>query len=790
MFKNYIKISFRHLWKHKSHVLINLLGLGAGIGTCLLAYLTWKFDYDFDRFHQESDRIYKVITTKQSNHQEYAVSPLPMAGVSKEIVGVAESIIMDGDGVLVTNGEESYLEGVIFTEDNFLKWFNFPLVLGEGDLSNPNSLLITERLASKYFGSSNPIGQTLVFYPETAYQRELTVTGVLQNSPLNSSIYLEFVTNISNQFNLDGKRTDIQNWNNLVDGTFLVLEESASPNAVNEQLQSYLAVQNQANQDWKAERFDLLSLSNMASYATELRWNMMRPNLNDAMIWGTILMGITLLLTACFNFTSMMISLAGKRLKEIGVRKVMGSSRQQLIVQLLVEGFIMSLASIGIGLLLLKMVLPYYNQMWRELDLHLIFWNNIPLIAFLTGMLLLTTFLAAAYPALYISAFSPTQIFRGKVKFSGSNLFSRLLLGLQVATAMMGLVTAITFAQNAKYQEETDLGFQKDGIQSIFTSSEQSFAAMQQIAQQSPSVKMVAGTQSLMGGGNTPRVEFNLRGEKQETDLLRVGKAYLELMEIGLHSGRSFDYNLMSDYEKIILVNEQFASNYFPNENPIGQQIELYDTMRFTIVGVVNDFLKNGFFNPVYPLVIDLEKPDRFNHLLVKTNPENMLATRDYLEEKWKEQFPYEPFESSYQYDFAVYGVKITNNVKKMTFATSIMSVLLMIAGFVALLSMDILKRLKEITIRRILGARASHIAYLLGNRFFLLVALNLVIGGAIGMYVSKMALDGIYELHVGVNPQTTFLAASAMLLVVGAVIAGRLFNVLKTDPSRTLSEE
>ncbi|MEL6942139.1 MAG: ABC transporter permease, partial [Bacteroidota bacterium] len=188
MFKNYIKISLRNLWKHKVHVLINLIGLGAGIGTCLLAYLTWKFDYDFDRFHKEADRIYKVVTTKQSNHQEYAVSPMPLATASEEIVGVEESIMLDGNGVLVTDGEDSHFESVIFTENNFFKWFNFPLISGDNNLADPNSLLITERIAAKYFGQSNPIGQTLIFYPETSYQRELTVTGVLQNSPLNSSL--------------------------------------------------------------------------------------------------------------------------------------------------------------------------------------------------------------------------------------------------------------------------------------------------------------------------------------------------------------------------------------------------------------------------------------------------------------------------------------------------------------------------------------------------------------------------------------------------------------------------
>ncbi|MEM8523122.1 MAG: ABC transporter permease [Bacteroidota bacterium] len=789
MFRNYIKISFRHLWKHKSHVFINLMGLGVGIGTCLLAYLTWKFDYDFDRLHQEADRIYRVVTTKQSNHQEYAVSPLPLAAASEKIAGVEESVLLDRGGALVSNGEDSYHESIIFTGDNFLKWLNFPLVLGNGDLENPKNLLITQRIANKYFGKTNPIGQVLTFDPETPYQRQLTVTGVLQDVPLNSSIQLNFVTNIDNH-RYAGEKVDLQNWSSFTDATFLVLEANASPDAVNEQLQSYLALQSQANQDWKAERFSLQSLSTMASYADELRWNIMRPNLNGAMIWGTVLMGIMLLLTACFNFTSMMISLAGRRLKEIGIRKVMGSSRKQLIIQLLIEGFIMSILSIAIGVLLMKLILPYYNQMWRELDLQLIFRNNPPLLFFLLGMLLLTTLLAAAYPAFYISAFSPTQIFRDRVKFSGSSLFSRLLLGLQVTTAMLGLVIGVTFAQNAKFQAEKDLGFQRDGIQSIFTPDEETFLAMQQIAQQSPYIQAVAGTQNLVGGNNAYKTEFDLRGERQETDLMVVGKDYLELMEIQVNNGRSFNYDLVSDYENNILVNEKFVLDYFPNENPVGQQVTLDDTMRYTIIGVLQNFLKDGFFMPTQPLIMDLDNSSRFNHLLVKTEPEKVLAMRDYMQKEWKQQFPYQPFEHRYQNDFADYGVKVTNNIKKMTFVTSIMSILLMIAGFVSLLSMDILKRLKEITIRRILGANSSHIAYLLGNRFFLIVLLNLLIGGILGIWISKMVLDSIYEMHAGAHINTAFGAAVAMLLVVAVIIITRLLSILRIDPAKTLNNK
>ncbi|MEM9849492.1 MAG: ABC transporter permease [Bacteroidota bacterium] len=789
MFKNYIKISFRHLWKHKSHVLINLTGLGVGIGMCLLAYLTWKFDYDFDQFHTERERIYRVTSIKKSTQQNCGITSTALAEASEELTGVEAGILIDSRYTTITNGEDSHSERITFTQNDFLDWFNFPLLSGNKDLSKTDYLLITEKMARKYFGQANPLGETLTLYPETDYQKELQITGILKNTPLNSSIRFDFLTNIKNQFDGAGERINTQDWANLTDAVFLVLNPAQSATDIHAQLQTYLPVQNKASSGFQIEQFALQPLTTMAKSAHELRYNTMRTDLNDAMVWGTILMAITLLMTACFNFTNMMVSLAGRRLKEIGVRKVMGSSRQQLVMQLLVEGFIISAASVIIGLLMLKLILPYYNQMWRELDLQLVLWDNPPLIAFLAGMLILTTLLSAAYPAFYISAFSPHHIFRGTTKFSGANWFSRVLLGAQVASAMLGLVVGITFSQNATYQQETDLGFLKEGIQSVYVPDEQTFMAMEQVAQQSPQIKAVAGVQYHIGSGDAI-TDFTFRGETRESRMIRVGKNYLEAMEIGLHSGRSFNYDLNSDYESSILVNEQFAAEYFQNEDPVGQQILLFDTVRYTVVGVIQNFMQDGFFNPVYPLIVDLTRADRFRHLIVKTDPDQVYATRDYLERNWKQKFPYQPFQHFYQADFMGYGLDITNNVKNMTLTITLISVLLLIAGFTSLLAMDILKRLKEITIRRILGASASHVAFLLGNRFFVVVLINLVIGGFLGLWVAQMALDGIYDIHAGVKVQTPLICAAVMLFVVVLTILIRLFGVLQYDPAKTLSDE
>lgn len=767
------------------------MGLGAALAMCILAYLSWKFDRDFDQFHTKKEHIFRVETIKSGNHDPYGISPIPLAEAAEtQIAGVQAGIMLDSRNMVVSNGKDTDWERIFFTESDFLKYFDFPLVAGQADLDNPNSLLISERLAAKYFGLDDPVGQLLTFDPGEDGRRELTISGVLKNTPFNSSLELDFVTNYQNQTDGSGAVVATDNWAYFADVTFLVLKDPADRQRVTEYLQAFVPVQQAARQNWQAEQFRLDPLPEMAHHAEDLLANALEPSLPSSMIWGCMTMALLLLITACLNFTNMTISLAGKRLKEIGLRKVLGSSRQQLVGQLLTEGFLLSTGGLLIGLLLINQILPYYNQMWRFLDLRLVFADNLPLVFFLLAAVILTTLLAAAYPALYVSGFAPSKIFREKVQLAGSNSFSRILMGVQVAISALAIVTGISFARNADFQLHADLGYRREGIQAIFVPNAQTYQVMEQEVSSWPEVATMAGADFHIGD-SAPRVPVRYRqNEEREAEWMQVGSGYLETMQIQLQQGRTFNYDLQSDYTQTALINEKLAREFFPDEDPVGQQIRLRDTLVYTVAGVVGDFMQDNFFDPTRPLVMTMARPERFQYLVVQSRAEDLPAIRSKLDQAWRSHFPDLPFEHYFQNDFIAYSIEISQNVEQMLSVLSLVTLFLTIAGLASLLSLSILKRLKEITIRRILGAGSLHIAYLVSSNFLSIVSISLIAGGVAGLWLSRKLLDSIFQIHAGVSANAVVVATTAILLMVLLTIAGRLLGAVRGNPVKYLKSE
>ncbi|GJM33729.1 MAG: ABC transporter permease [Saprospiraceae bacterium] len=790
MLQNYFKVAYRHFWKHKVHLLINVLGLGIALASCVIAYLSWKFDHDFDHFHTRGEQIFRVVSIKKDNLQAFGVCPAPLAAAAKaEVSGVQDALILEFRNAVISNGKDTDRERISFTENAFFEWFDFPLLSGQIRLDDAATAVISEALAIKYFGTSDPVGQILTIYPDQPFQKQLLITGLLKDTPVNSSIQYELLTSVENMYNRDNAQVNLKDWTYLTDATFLMLKNPEDQERVSRYLEAYLPVQNQMHSDWQIEKFALQPLNTMAHHADDLRWNALGQSLPPSMVWGMTLMGILLLLTASLNFTNMSISLSGRRLKEIGVRKVIGGSRKQLIWQLLMEGLLISLIALGVGLLFTDWLLPRYNQMWTFVDLHLVFTQNLPLVAFLIAVLLTTTFIAAAYPAFYISGFNPTGIFRGKVKFAGANLFSKILLGAQVGISTIALVAGFAFTRNAEFQKNADIGFQREGIQAIRIPDEQTFRVMEANARQHPQVQAVAGVRFHIGD-SAPRIEVKFKDKKQEVEFMPVGENYLEVMDIQLLSGRSFDYQLSTDFTESILINEKFADLYFQDGDPLGQQLTLFDTLRYNVVGVVKNFIQDNFHDPIRPLVLTLTKPDRFGYLVIKTQSADMLEVRDHLSVAWKKDFAQMPFEHYFQDDFLASSLKTNTNIQYIFSVFALIALLLSMTGLNSLVSLNLLKRLKEVTIRRILGARPSQIAYLLSAHFLIVAFIGLAVGGLIGLKLSEMLLNSIYQVHVGVTYFSLLVAGIVVVIVAFLTISRSIVQAITANPSDALNND
>lgn len=788
MFRNYLKTAFRHLRHHKSYVLINVVGLGLGMTLCMLAYLNWKFDADFDKFHSKADQLFRIETVKSSNQEIYGVAPAPLAALAKNnVAGVKDAVVVDVWGASVNYEDKTFYQNILFTEANFTKWFDFKLVKGTLKLEDPSAIVMTASMAKKYFGEENPIGKTLTIYSEPARQRDLLVSGIMADHPKNSSIFFDFIANTNNQHYSNGDPLQSNDWKRWRDAIFIALDNpQEAPNIVT-QLDQYVAAHQSARPDFETKQFFLEPLVGMSDNAREIRWNGLMPGTPDSAIWGNIVMAILLLLTSCLNFANTTVSLAGKRIKEIGVRKVMGGTQKQLIGQLLLESFMICLLGLGLSLGLIDWATEWYNQMWVHIDLHLHLVDNPPVIAFLVATVILTTLLAGSYPAFYMSSFNPNRIFHGSVKFGGTNLVSRVLLGFQVAISLIAVVASLSFYQNTDFQQNTDLGFNRTSVQAIYTGDEATFTVMQNEIQKNPRVVKAAGVRHHIGD-SCPRYEFEVNGEKQgEAEYMEIGTDYLDLMDIETVQGRGFNPDLETDYRTSIMVNEKFVRDFFPNADPIGQEVTFFDTLNCRIVGVVGDFMQDSFFDPLRPLVLKYSKADRFLYLAVRSEAKDLKPVQTALASAWKTHFPTKPFDHNFQNEFLAGAMEVTANVKTSMSVFAVVTMLLTITGLFALMSLSILKRMKEIAVRRVLGASVGNISYIVNRSYIWIVLGGIMLGSIVGAWLSFTLLDSIYNIHAGISSLLMIAAGCIALFIVIATVAIKIWQVMRMNPAEVL---
>ena len=787
MYQNYFKTALRHLKAHKAHVAINVIGLSLGLAGCIISYLLWQYDAEFDQFHTKAAQIYRVNTVKTLNQETYGVAPAPLAALAKtNITGVEDAIAMDFSWEAVSVGRQSFNEDILFTEGNFLDWFDFKLAQGTANLIDPGAILLTERMAKKYFGTDNPIGETITLYGETDWQKDLIVTGVIKDFPKNSSIHFNFITNFKNKVSPNGNVLAIEDWKQWREGIFLAVNESESIEQITTEVNQYVAAHQAARPDFNTLKFNLDPLTTMAQHSSTLRWNNFRYDMPAASIWSNVISCLLLLFAACLNFANMTVSLSGKRLKEIGVRKVMGGSQRQLIGQLLTESFLVCLLSLVLALGITDIWSDWINRMWAELDLNLVLLNNPAIWAFLTITIIVTTLAAGAYPAFYISSFNPNKIFHGAVKFGGSNWVSKILLSVQVTIALIAVVVSLTFYRNAVFQQTTDLGFNRDAIQAVWTGDEQTFTVFNNQIKQNPLVTQTAGVRYHIGD-SCPRYDFDLNGEKHEAEYMEIGENYLSVMDIPVLKGRPFDPKKETDFQNAILINKKFADSHFANVDPIGQEVTFFDTLNCKVIGVVGDFMQDNFFDPLRPLALKYSKPERFQYVAVRSEVKDLAAVETVLAGIWKTQFPNRLFSHRYQDEYLHNALEINDNIKASMMLLAFITLALTITGLFALMSLSILKRMKEIAVRRVLGASISNISYILNKHYLLIILGGILVGGGVGSWLSSIFLDGIYSIHAGISSSVMIIAGGITLLAVGITIAIKIFHVMQMNPAEVL---
>ncbi len=785
MLSHYLTLAIRQLRRNGRYLLINVLGLGVALGFCILAYLNYEFANSYDHWHRDADRIVRVEVIKSANSEPYGVCPAALGPLAAaELPGVAAQCRYDSRGTVVKTGDKVFNENLHFADDNFFQFFDFEVVAGTLDLRDRSLVVIDQESAVKYFGAENPIGKSLLFYADTDQRMPLTVGGVIKNIPLNSSLRFHFLTHLDNQF--DGaNRVDYVSWKWVTDAVFLKLKKAADTPAVAAALQHYIAPANTARPDWTISGYQLEPLNELAHTSRFLRSNGLWPGIPPAAVWGNMTMALMLLITAALNFANMTIAVCNRRLREMGVRKVMGASRFQIMRQMLGESLVVVLLAAGLGMILAFPLTDWFNATWKFTDLK-VDYSNAGLMTYILGAVLVTTLLAGSYPAFYISSFRPSNIFRGGVLFGGNNLFSRLMMGMQVAISLVAVITGLSFARNAAFNRTADIGFDYQPILQAWLPAASDFPRFNDAVQDIPGIVATAGSVHLPGFAYN-MIDFKWQGEGQEALFYQIGNDFPTVMGIQLVQGdwaaKAGDTIAATE----IMVNQTFAREFGRNTPVVGQEITFkHQTVR--IAGIVADFMTNTPFQPIRPAVLQAVPVSTWRRCLIKTadvqaQPKVMAA----LAVKWKQLFPYTPFNIGYQSEMLRDAIEASDNIANNMVVLAGIAILLSITGLFSLVSLNVLRRLREVAVRRVLGASAGQVAWILNRSYSWILLFAIIVGCMGGRFLALKLMDSIFKINVGVEAAAMLWGAFGMVAVATATIGLKLWQTLRINPADVL---
>ena len=782
--------------RNKSYTFINIVGLGIGMATIVWAFQNYRFSFSFDQIHQDKDRIFRVDTFREGQEILNGICPMPIALSAKEDFSSIEEVVRyERTSLSVKASDKQPLyQDVYFTDPSFFEVFDFKIISGAGNITDKKSVIISEEVCGKYFGDkennyANILGKTISIYSGEEYQKDLIINGIIENAPINSSIRYNIISHIDNLHHNNGKLVQQNDWKYFLHGVFFKLKNKEDAPEIAEDLKKYIGPQNTAREDWKVSGFYLEPLTEVSNHDGDIGSNIMYERPPDSATFGPAFLAFLIFMICCLNFANTTVARSNRRLKEMGVRKVMGGTQQQLMFQMLLECGLIVLAGLFIAYELNEYWFPAYNQMWAYWELNLNYLADTHLLLFIAAAVLLTTLIAGSYPAFYISRFNPNHIFRGGVKFGGSNLFSRILLGLQISISLITVIASIGFSKNSEFQKNYDFGYDRQNILFAQIRNNDSFEGFKNAVDQMPDVISTAGTNNHIGH-NWRWQTYESQGAKKEGGYMSIGHNYLNTMDIELLNGRAFDKNKVSDFENALLVNEKMVTLFgWPMDEVIGRKINI-DTQQYNIIGLLKDFHINNLFSEINPVAMTLAAPDNYYNLIVKATPGKTKNIMDQMSAKWAQQNPYQPYEGYYQVESTDRAQSVTDNIAYICSIFAIISVLLTAIGIFALVSQTVLQKMKEIAIRKVVGASSSHIIYLVNKGYIWIFLMAAIIGSYVGMYVTQLLMDSIFRINVGVKINTLVISFGVLLMIVFFTVSIKVWSALRVNPAEILKNE
>jgi putative ABC transport system permease protein len=791
MLKNYLLITFRYLWKNKLFTLINIVGLGIALAVSIVAFFNHMFNYEFDRTHVNFDRIYRVTSFRdmQGREQEYGIVPATLGlRIKQDIPGIEKAARLNYTRSPVKIGDNLFQSEISFVDPDFLDVFTFPIILGDKkSIENRGNVLISRKMAHTLFGDEYPVGKSLSIINDNNKEFTYTVGAVFEDLPQNSSFSIDILSHYDNYLQMwKTKDTDWKTWTTAL---FVMVPNKSVLSSILSSLKQYLPVQNLAREDFRINRFSLVPLKDVGANTRDIWSGGLYPSLHPAAVIAPPVMALLILLLACFNFANTSIATFSKRMKEIGLRKTFGGQRRQLVMQFLLETMIICFLAMLTGIAIAGYLVPAYSSLWAYMTIRLTFAHYMVFWLFLFLLLLLTGFLSGVYPALYVSSFSPAGVFKGDSPFRGSGRLSSVLLTLQFTISIMALVMGLVFSKNARYQNTLDLGYDKDNIIVMHLSTE-FYTSFRNEILSDPKIISVAGTEEHIGYGAYSRPVKD-EDKQLEVNVMDIGPEYAKTIGLHLLKGRLFDMTraVADRSDNSIVINQKMADD-FGWTDPLGKVITLYDTTKLTVVGVVRDFYTYGVWDKIEPTMLRLAKSDSYSFMVVRTGKKDLPAVLDHIGKVWKTQLPNYLFTGRAQEDLMQEEKDINGSIMKVNIFLAVVATMLSLIGIYNMVSLDIIRRKREVGIRKVQGAPVPVIMFLISKRYLVVLLIASLMGCAGGYYLSNMLLDSIWDYFVQVGYGILLSAAFIMVSATTLTLIFKIGKAAMKNPADTLRHE
>ena len=792
MIKNYLKIALRNLIKHKAFSLINISGLAIGMACCLLIIIFVQDELRYDRFHDKSDRIYRM-TSEWNQRGVIANYPLIFSGVppilQNEFSEVQNFVRFDPRlNVLISSGDKKfYEERLFYTDASVFEVFTFPLLKGDPKtaLKEPYSIVLTENMAEKYFSGEDPMGQTLSIDNEHDYR----IMGILKEIPRNSHIKFDFLASMATLEAQDSRYGKLWAWNCY---TYLLLPEGYSYLDLERKFPDFIR-RHRGEKAVEAYTFSLQPLTSIHLHSH--LGSEIEPNGDIRYVYIFSAIAFFILLIACINFMNLSTARSANRAKEVGVRKVLGADRIRLTKQFLGESLFLSLMALPVAVALVELFLPAFNALTGK-DLRIDYFGNSVVFIGLIGILLIVGILSGSYPAFFLSTFRPAEVLKGKLKAgSGSTLFRKVLVVVQFSISIVLIAGTIIIFNQLDFIRNKKLGFDKEQVVVLPVSRSgigQNFEAFKTELLQNPSVESVCGSTSLPSLLPTRSVFIPEGVEEGERLTLRnvlVDYDFIKTFGMEIIEGRDFSRDFATDTKEAFIVNEA-AVKEFGWDSALGKRLIDLEGPRGLVIGMVKDFHFRSKHQKIEPLILSLLPSSRFVYFVsVKIRSSNISETLAFLKRKWNSFSPGWPFEYFFLDDNFNRLYKSEDRLRQVFLTFTFLAIFIACLGLFGLAAFTAEQRTKEIGIRKVLGASVPGVVLLLSKEFIKWVLAANVIAWPVAYFAMGRWLENFaYRISLGWG---VFVAAAGLTLGIALFTVG--FQAAKAalaNPSDALRYE